>query len=198
MHNEHRLICILYFTSSKLALLATLLHALPLSLFLSLLRDHPSIETAYVLSVSEQKLSILIPKYGIESTIEIESIQSSLPSSTLEYDDASCSIRFLDASSRQQLLRLQVFQQVRVSIRVEESRIGSRRVVIAFIPNEEAILASIPSSNMTMEEENEVDSEDDKSDERMLKKRKLGLGKGVKKIKKRVKLRKHTISQTNN
>jgi exosome complex exonuclease DIS3/RRP44 len=99
-------------------------------------RNRPSTETAYVLSVSEEQIGIIVQRFGIEGSIALAPIA----------DDLKMSIR-LDALSHTVILEsapgkgafqkgifsFQVFQKVQVSIRVKEHGSGNRALEIALV-----------------------------------------------------------------
>jgi exoribonuclease R len=96
-------------------------------------KDRPSVESAYVLSISQDLVTVLVPRFGIESGIEIRSICDLLNASKSRFDAKTCSVTIEDDTTSLLLLSLQVFQQVMVAIKVDESRTGSRKLSVRLV-----------------------------------------------------------------
>jgi exoribonuclease R len=106
-------------------------------------KNQPSTETAYVLTVSADRFTVLVPKFGIEGGIECSDVLKALGGGEVEYDSAAHKLVFVrpaQASSgkkqpavgRKVLLSLQVFEKVEVSIAVKEDN-NDKRLVIDLI-----------------------------------------------------------------
>lgn len=80
---------------------------------------NPSIETAYILTVTVDSITVLVPKFGVEDSICMDNV------SITDYDHTSHTV-----TTAPQGRTYQVFQQVQVSIRVQEESTGSRKLII--------------------------------------------------------------------
>ncbi len=93
-------------------------------------KNKPSQETAYVLSVSSDRFSVIVPKFGIEGSLECSDILRRLGGSEVEYVNETHSLNFLKAGKKSKvLLSLQVFEKVEVSISVKEENNDKRLVI---------------------------------------------------------------------
>ena len=128
----------------------------------------PSVEDAYVLSVMPDAVTILVPRFGIEGTVNFELKSGSNGDTStgtgtgvspvykyniqaIEHDpDAhtvqlSCSNN--PSSSSPSSITLQVFQQVRVKIVTVESASGQRNLEIDLLLDETAALTATGGSD---------------------------------------------------
>ena len=102
------------------------------NLYTLLFFSKPAKEVAYVLTLSDTSAAVLVPKFGVEGLVSYESIckrLSSVGPLRVEFDAGAHAVEFLQESG-QVALRLAVFQQVSVGIRVEEGSAGDRSLVI--------------------------------------------------------------------
>lgn len=95
-------------------------------------KDHPSVETAYVLSVAQNSIGVLVQRFGLESAIAIDSVANALEMVTRL--DANEHKVFLEAQGKE-AISFQVFQKVQVSIRVKETGTGNRSLQMALVLN---------------------------------------------------------------
>lgn len=107
-------------------------------------RNRPSVEPAYVLSVLPDRIVIIVPKFGIESTLLVGDIISEHFSTELKeskgvvddmvhYDAVAHRLRISIPGKKKVLQEFQVFQQVLVRIFVQESTgtmAGSSRKIV--------------------------------------------------------------------
>lgn len=104
-------------------------------------KNRPSVETAYVLALTEDKILVLAPKFGVEAGISVESQLAATGASAVrrlgqegQEDGAGAAhtIHFLKrgssspSSEEEVVLTLSVFQQVNIRIQVVEGRAGDR------------------------------------------------------------------------
>jgi len=99
-------------------------------------RNRPSTETAYVLSVSEEQIGVIVQRFGIEGSIALAPIAEDLKMS-IRLDALSHTV-FLESAAGQSasqkgMISFQVFQKVQVSIRVQEHGSGNRALAIALV-----------------------------------------------------------------
>lgn len=95
-------------------------------------KNQPSKETAYVLSVSADRFTVLVPRFGIEGGLECTDISKKLGGGSAagvetEYVPATHTLTFTKKGKT--LLRLQVFEKVEVSITVKEDNNDKRLVI---------------------------------------------------------------------
>ena len=92
----------------------------------------PLVEAAYILSLNQDGITALVPKFGIEGNIKIDSILTSagvlLREVEIRYDHVAQKLTI--EKNKHIMLSLQVFQQVAVYIHVEESNTGDRTLVM--------------------------------------------------------------------
>ncbi len=92
----------------------------------------PLVEAAYILSLNQDGITALVPKFGIEGNIKMDSILKSvgvrLQEVEVKYDHVAQKVHI--EKNKQNVLTLQVFQQVAVYIHVEESNTGDRTLVM--------------------------------------------------------------------
>ena len=86
-------------------------------------KDHPSVETGYILSISQEndKLTILAPKFGVETAISIGLLKEQIGAVSVEsLDEGNCLI-FVDTHAKT-LMKLKCFEKVRIHIAVTEGK----------------------------------------------------------------------------
>ncbi len=92
----------------------------------------PLVEAAYILSLNQDGITTLVPKFGIEGNIKIDSILNSVGVRSqdveIKYDNIAQKLNI--EKNKHSILSLQVFQQVAVYIHVEESNTGDRNLVM--------------------------------------------------------------------
>jgi exoribonuclease R len=115
-------------------------------------KSRPSKETAYVLSVSQEKIVVIVPRFGIEGTIQLPPVVkafltrhvAAVPSATSStiavtvHDAIKHTVAIevrggSDGEAGTRVWGVQVFQPLQVSIRVSESRGGSRNLVMRLV-----------------------------------------------------------------
>lgn len=101
-------------------------------------KNRPSVEAAYVLSVTDSHVGVLVERFGIEGSIEMKPIADALNMVTRL--DASTHTVYLEdpaapgkTKSKSAPLTFQVFQRVNVSIRVKERGTGNRSLIISLV-----------------------------------------------------------------
>ena len=87
-------------------------------------RDNPAIEKAYVMAVYCEKVTVLVPRFGIEGTISL--INNEEESKGVQYDETSHSITCNGH-------RVQVFHPVKVSISVDATATDQGSVKILMV-----------------------------------------------------------------
>ena len=169
-------------------------------------KNKPASEIAYVLSVAKDNIVVLVPRFGVEDMIHVDSITQNLVAGTTDvrHDLKSHTIfitgkKELDNSHFE--LSIQVFQAVKVRIGVVEDNSGSRKLLLTLlhgtddehVPDEEQDM--MESSNgdelrrdtdkMTKGLKRKESRSDDKSKTGKLRNESMG---GIRKKKKRLKL----------
>jgi exosome complex exonuclease DIS3/RRP44 len=107
-------------------------------------KNRPSIEIAYVLSVAQDKIVVIVPRFGIEGSLVLDPIASALTgservaegevSTNVKYDANTHIVRiFKDEGEGDEVLRIGVFERVQISIKVREGRAGSRRLILGLV-----------------------------------------------------------------
>lgn len=107
-------------------------------------KNRPSIEVAYVLSVAQDKIVVIVPRFGIEGSLVLDPIASALTgservaegevSTNVKYDANTHVVRiFKDGGEGDEVLRIGVFERVQISIKVREGRAGSRRLILGLV-----------------------------------------------------------------
>ena len=91
-------------------------------------KDRPCTEIAYVSSVKSNYFTVIVPRFGIEGTIEADSLRSSLTSDYV-YDPEQHAITYM--SKELELHRVQVFQRISVRIQSIEGSGGTRKLEIS-------------------------------------------------------------------
>lgn len=93
-------------------------------------KDRPCIATAYVSSVKSNYFTVIVPRFGIEGTIEADSLKSK---ATLDYSYDPQLHTIIYTSDDLEVLRVQVFQQIVVRIRAVEGSGGTRKLEISVV-----------------------------------------------------------------
>ena len=93
-------------------------------------KDRPCTEVAYVASVKSNCFTVIVPRFGIEGTIEADSLKSSATSDYV-YDPEKHAITFM--SKDLEVHRVQVFQRILVRIQAVEGSGGSRKLEISAV-----------------------------------------------------------------
>jgi exosome complex exonuclease DIS3/RRP44 len=94
-------------------------------------KDRPSVQGAYVLSLTDDKVLVLAPKFGLEAGISIESLVQETGAKAARREGTH-SLHFVrgdgkgDEGEGEPILSLSVFQQVQIRIRVVEAQGGDR------------------------------------------------------------------------
>eukprot|EP01038_Epipyxis_sp_PR26KG_P006749 gene6749-9246_t len=111
-------------------------------------KNRPSIEVAYVLSVSVETLVVLVPKFGIEGALQWDDIIKSLQSLVYKQDTITCefepqqfrmTVRARRSTGNKNnnskvIMNLQVFESVEIKIKVREGVNGAdRKLVISLM-----------------------------------------------------------------
>jgi exosome complex exonuclease DIS3/RRP44 len=95
----------------------------------------PSVEEAYVLGISAHKFTVMIPRFGIEGSIEWDVVKKTLPASELSFDSVLHRMTLYDVH-RREIISLQVFGRVQIAIRVRcNSDVQKRKLCIALVHN---------------------------------------------------------------
>jgi len=97
-------------------------------------KNKPSIETAYVFSINQEKMTVLVPRFGIEGTIELSYIANAL-NGTISFNESNHKVCINDSSSSKMIASFQVFQAVQVNLRVQEKNGGNRVLIISLVHN---------------------------------------------------------------
>ena len=115
-------------------------------------RDRPCVEPAYVSSTTAASFTVLIPRFGIEASLDVDLLATELDA-TFTFDPVLHLIVFTgeDNGREHERLRLQVFQQVQVAIRTVEAAGGTRRL--------EVTLANALPEGTSVANEDRVDNE---------------------------------------
>jgi hypothetical protein len=90
-------------------------------------------ETAYILAVSNEGVTVLVPRFGIEGTILLEPMAKHL-NGTIEFN-AESHFSNIITSKEENNIYLKVFQPVQISIKVKELNGGARSLVIGLVVN---------------------------------------------------------------
>ena len=102
-------------------------------------KSKPSNETAYVFSISNEKMTVLIPRFGIESSIEFEQITKAL-NGIVSYNESSHKVDLYDAKTSKLITSFQVFQPVQVNLKVKEKNGGNRILIVSLIHDGKILL----------------------------------------------------------
>eukprot|EP00596_Hydrurales_sp_CCMP1899_P000286 CAMPEP_0119047596 /NCGR_PEP_ID=MMETSP1177-20130426/54054_1 /TAXON_ID=2985 /ORGANISM="Ochromonas sp, Strain CCMP1899" /LENGTH=969 /DNA_ID=CAMNT_0007022385 /DNA_START=511 /DNA_END=3419 /DNA_ORIENTATION=+ len=105
-------------------------------------KNRPSVEVAYVLSVAQDKIVVIVPRFGIEGSLILDPIASVLTgservaegevSTNVKYDAVSHVVSIFK-NEGDEVLRIGVFEKVQISIKVREGRAGSRRLILGLV-----------------------------------------------------------------
>lgn len=112
--------------------------------------DNPSVEVAYVLFINKEKFSFLIPRFGIEGSISWDCIKSecNIKDDDDDYDPIAHRMKlhiktnqlnkelYNNQGNKICILEMQVFQQIKVSIKVNLNNEGGnseRKLVFALV-----------------------------------------------------------------
>ncbi len=98
-------------------------------------KNHPMVENAYVLAVAEDRVTVMVPKFGIESIISINCILSYLKqvsssqrdSTRTVFDSSSFSLRVFDTNDKL-FATFKVFDKLQVYISVTDDPAGGQEV----------------------------------------------------------------------
>ena len=106
-------------------------------------KSKPTTEEAYVLSVTKDHILVLVPRFGVEDTIQVDSITNGLVSGSTEIEhDAKAHTILITGKKKSNTslfeLKIQVFQAVKVRISVEEDSSGCRRLLMSLLNGEES------------------------------------------------------------
>lgn len=107
----------------------------------------PSTEVAYVLSVTVEKFSVMVPRFGIEAAIEWELVREALGADRLDFDPVLHKMELFgqtknegtkkgNSGRRQEnlLLSLQVFGKVTTCIKVRSPQsVGERKLIVSLV-----------------------------------------------------------------
>ena len=96
-------------------------------------KERPSVEAAYVLSVAENRIGVLVQRFGLEGTIDLQPVADALGGLTIRLDSSAHKV-FLEATGKTPV-SFQVFQKVEISIRVKEMGTGNRSLQISLVHN---------------------------------------------------------------
>jgi len=113
--------------------------------------DHPSIEIAYILAITEDRFSVLVPRFGIEGSIQLDHLKTTLSADEVDFRAIEHRVVFkrsAHTNKKQKLIKttqqstsyeeeivlnLQVFDKVQISIKVHNSVSGSRKLGFSLI-----------------------------------------------------------------
>ena len=92
-------------------------------------KNRPSVEAGYVLTVSDQRIGVLVQRFGIEGSIDLQPVAGEL-NMAIRLDSASHTLH-LESPHPAQPISFQVFQKIEISIRVKENGTGDRSLEIS-------------------------------------------------------------------
>lgn len=95
-------------------------------------KNRPSVEAGYVLTVSDQRIGVLVQRFGIEGSIDLQPVADKLDMA-IRLDSASHTLHL--EGSRAEPISFQVFQKIEISIRVKENGTGDRSLEICLVLN---------------------------------------------------------------
>lgn len=93
-------------------------------------KDRPCTETAYVSSVKSTYFTVIVPRFGIEGTIEADSLKSAATFDYV-YDPEQHAITYM--GEELELHRVQVFQRISVRIQAVGGSGGTRKLEISAV-----------------------------------------------------------------
>ncbi len=101
-------------------------------------KNKPAIEAAYILSVAKDNIVLLVPRFGVEDMVHVDSITQNLVVGSVDIrHDVKTHTLFLAGKKKRDnsdfKLSVQVFQSVKVRISVEEDGSGSRKLLLVLL-----------------------------------------------------------------
>lgn len=94
-------------------------------------KNSPSMEPAYVLSVTADLITVLVPRFGLEGPIKLQPLADAVAAETVEFDEVNHSVYFSTTGVRK--LSVKVFDRVQVSIKTVGG--ADRKLVVSFVIN---------------------------------------------------------------
>lgn len=131
-------------------------------------KKNPSVETAYVLAVEEDKILVLAPRFGVEAAMSVQSLLDAAGATTARFvgieaeganSSGTGSAHTLQLVKREMetemvVLSLSVFQQVQIRLRVVEGRAGDRFLDISLVHGEQEKAGDAPVKGQAVQKRN--------------------------------------------